>query len=227
MPGGFNRFSGALCATAAVLAAAGCGAADSAVDPADQEAPVPEDTYGGVMPAVQAPLPEGFDTHGVEGIRVAVPEDWEVQEPDGALCALPPESEDCRYGAFYVFPHVSERQNDEWPSEHYDEEKGWAPDTGRCRSRATAADGDEKTDDHELIVDNAFGDHPDPAADDGLRRSHYRVWNVTCKNDDTFQIRLWYLPESDVAAYVWSVDSRYEDVYTEMAESMDVTDYLN
>ncbi len=48
---------------------------------------------------------------------------------------------------------------------------------------------------------------------------------MTCENDDTFEVRLWFLPESDVLVYVWSVDQRYDSLYLTIAESMDVTEY--
>ena len=38
-------------------------------------------------------------------------------------------------------------------------------------------------------------------------------------------MRLWFLPESDVLVYVWSVDQRYDSLYLTIAESMDVTEY--
>lgn len=224
MSGGRVRRCGPVAAVAVALVAAGCGG--SGDDPAAQDAPVPDATYGGLMPAAQAPPPEGFAVAGVEGIRVDVPDDWSTSDTDEGLCVLPPEAEECGYGAFLVFPNVTERQPDEWPDDEFDEDDGWAADPEYCRSRATADSEDVEVDDEELSVDNAFGEHPDPDADDGLRRSHHRVWSVSCENDDSFQVWLWFLPESDVAAYVWSVDSRYEDVYRHMAESMDVTDYL-
>ena len=36
---------------------------------------------------------------------------------------------------------------------------------------------------------------------------------------------MWFLPESDVMLYVWSVDAQYDALYDEIAASMDTTAY--
>ncbi|MDS1272028.1 hypothetical protein RIF23_17195 [Lipingzhangella sp. LS1_29] len=212
------------------LLVAGCGGSDGAAEGAAQipeEAPSPDTTFDEVMPAVESP-PEGFDMAEFQGVRVDVPEGWEIDDGDDAMCVRPPGQEECRFGAFLVFPSASERQDESWPAEHFDEDDGWAPNPERCRSFATASDvdGDVGIGESDLVVQD-FGEHPAEDRDDGVRRSHFRQWDVTCENEDTFAVRLWYLPQSDVAAYVWSVDEQYSETYTQIAESMNIDDYLD
>jgi hypothetical protein len=88
----------------------------------------------------------------------------------------------------------------------------------RCRSAESAGEGRERIEDSNLSSEG-FTDHADG------RTSHASVWEVTCRNGEAFEVRLWYLPQSDVAAYVWSVDPQYDEVYDAIAASMDVDDY--
>ena len=39
------------------------------------------------------------------------------------------------------------------------------------------------------------------------------------------EVRMWFLPISDILLYVWSVDAQYDQVYDEIAQSMDTTDH--
>lgn len=194
-----------------------------------EDAPSPDSTFEDVMPATESPPPDGFDSVDFQGIRVDVPTDWAVDEGDEALCVGPPDQEECRFGAFLVLPQAAERNDEDWPAEHFDDDDGWAAEPEECRSYGTATEPEDDAvpvDEADLATED-FGEHPAPDHDDDVRRSNYRAWSVTCDNDDTFEVRLWYLPQSDVAAYVWSVDEQYSSIYTTMAESMNIDDYLD
>lgn len=213
---------GAAVLAVAALLLAGCGSADSAGSP--PPVPEPDTTYSGVLSAAQAPAPEGFVPLNIEGVRINAPEGWEVDQGGGQLCMRPPGQSECGYGAIEVRPRAAERDPDTWPKkgDAFHKDDGWAADTSKCRSLTTAAAGDVGVRGAEL---NLIGDGLTTHAD-GLK-SHYSTWMVTCENDDTFEVRLWFLPQSDVVVYAWSVDQQYEGVYLAVAESMDVTEYNN
>lgn len=177
----------------------------------------------GILPAAQPPAPEEFGTESIEGVSIEVPDDWEVQTQDGVLCVSPPGQAACAYGSVHLIPHAAERNPKDWPSkgDAFNKDDGWADDTGSCRSLNTSASGGIGVDGAELTVTNSFTEHAD-----GLK-SHHAVWKVTCVNDDTFEVRMWFLPISDVLLYVWSADSQYSAVYDEIALSMDTTGYQN
>ncbi|GAA3750847.1 hypothetical protein GCM10022205_42440 [Spinactinospora alkalitolerans] len=218
---GLRRGLGAAAIAALVPAAAACGGADGTAA-APEGGPSPDSTYGGAMPAAQAPAPEGFTPVEIEGIKINAPEGWEVDDADGRLCMRPPGQAACAYGSLQVLPHVAERDPDKWPKkgDAFDKKNGWASDPTACRSLNTAEAGDVKVKEAEQqTLPDPFTTHAD-----GLK-SHHSAWTVTCENNDTFEVRLWFLPTSDVAVYVWSVDARYAAVYDEIATSMDVTEY--
>jgi hypothetical protein len=206
-------------AAAVALAAAACGGGGA---PEGGEAAGLEGGYSEAVPAAQAPAPEGFSGVDVEGVRINAPEDWAVDNADGRLCMRPPGQNDCAYGAVQVLPHAADRDPADWPKkgDAFNAEDGWAAEPDACRSAATAADGGVGVSGARITSEpNALTTHAD-----GLK-SHHRVWEVTCENDDTFEVRLWFLPTSDVAVYVWSADTRYSAVYDEIAASMDISEY--
>ncbi|MFD3687508.1 hypothetical protein ACFWTE_22170 [Nocardiopsis sp. NPDC058631] len=174
----------------------------------------------GMVPAVEPPGPEGFGSETVEGITIDVPEGWEVQDQDGTLCVSPPGQAACAYGSVQLTAHAAENHPQEWPlkGDAHSKEDGWADNTDRCRSLNTAASGDIGIKGAELRVSD-FTEHADTL------KSHHSVWDVTCANDDTFEVRMWFLPTSDVLLYVWSADSQYSAVYDQVAASMDTTEY--
>ncbi|MET9713568.1 hypothetical protein ACFW3Z_21825 [Nocardiopsis alba] len=176
----------------------------------------------GMLPAVEPPGPEGFDNVDVAGVKIDAPDDWEVQNEGGQLCLTPPGQSACAYGSVRLVPEQAEKHPQSWPKKDdafYDDD-GWADDTSSCRSLNTAASGNIGVDKATLTSDNGqVFEHAD-----GLK-SHHSVWSVTCDNEDTFEVRMWFLPESDVLLYVWSVDAQYSSVYDEIAASMDSTEY--
>ncbi|WP_444962683.1 hypothetical protein [Nocardiopsis sp. M1B1] len=174
----------------------------------------------GTLPAAEPPAPEEFATESIEGVSLQVPEGWQTQNEGGVLCVSPPGQEPCGYGSVQLTPHAVEKHPQGWPGEGeaFNKEGGWAADTGSCRSLNTAASGGIGVEGAELAAPG-FTDHAD-----GLT-SHHSVWNVACVNGDTFEVRMWFLPVSDVLLYVWSVDSQYSAVYDEIALSMDTSDY--
>ncbi|GAA1072514.1 MAG: hypothetical protein JK586_12340 [Nocardiopsis sp. BM-2018] len=178
----------------------------------------------GMMPAIEPPGPEGFDSAEVGGVSIDAPDGWEVQNEGGQLCMTPPGQSACAYGSVQLVPKQAANHPQDWPKKgdaFYDDD-GWADNTDSCRSLNTAASGNigvdkaTLTSDHGQIFEHA----------DGLK-SHHSVWSVTCDNDDTFEVRMWFLPESDVMLYVWSADAQYSAVYDEIAASMDTTEYRN
>lgn len=175
---------------------------------------------GGMMPPVAPPDPEGFSTVEIDGVSIDVPEDWEVQEEGGTLCVIPPGQSDCSYGSIQLTPNAADQHPNDWPAEGEAqfEEDGWADATDNCRSLNTAASGNIGVSGAELTYSELM-EHAD-----GLKSNH-SVWNVSCVNDDSFEVRMWFLPISDVLLYVWSVDAQYDQVYDEVAQSMDTTDY--
>ncbi|MFC3995141.1 hypothetical protein ACFOVU_04395 [Nocardiopsis sediminis] len=208
-------------AAAVALVAAGCGGGSEGAGGGDT--PTLEAMYSEVVPAAQAPAPEGFSEVEVEGVKINAPEDWNIDNTDGYVCMRPPDQgNDCEYGSIQVLPHAAERHDNRWPKRgnaFNDAEAGWASAPGECRSAATAEGGTAVTGAEITSPPNDLTEHAD-----GLK-SHHRVWEVTCENGDTFEVRLWFLPESDVAVYVWSADTRYSALYDEVAASMDISDY--
>ncbi|MFD6099482.1 hypothetical protein ACFVWN_26595 [Nocardiopsis flavescens] len=174
----------------------------------------------GVMPAVEPPGPEGFTTQTVEGITIDVPEGWGVQNEGGTMCASPPGQDACSYGSIQLTPRAAQGNPDDWPKkgDAHTKDDGWAHDTGSCRSLNTAASGGIGVSGAELKVSD-FTTHANEL------KSHHSVWQVTCANDDTFEVRMWFLPISDVLLYVWSADSQYSSVYDQVAASMNTDGY--
>lgn len=199
-------------AAAALLALAACSGGGGEVELQQGDS--------GILPAGEAPAPEEFTTESIEGVSIQVPEGWQTQSEDGVLCVSPPGQEACAYGSVQLFPHAVERHPQEWPGkgEAFNKDEGWAADTGSCRSLNAASSGGIGVEGAEM-ADPAFTDHAD-----GLT-SHHSVWEVTCVNGDTFEVRMWFLPVSDVLLYVWSADSQYSSVYDEIALSMDTSEY--
>ncbi|MFE1167190.1 hypothetical protein [Nocardiopsis sp. NPDC058789] len=178
----------------------------------------------GMMPAIEPPGPEGFDTADVMGVAIETPEEWEVQNDGSQLCMTPPGQSSCAYGSIQLVPKQADKHPQSWPKKDdaFHDDDGWADDTDSCRSLNTAASGNIGVEGATLTTGpgNVF-EHAD-----GLK-SHHSLWTVTCDNDDTFEVRMWFLPESDVLLYVWSVDAQYSAVYDEIAASMDTTEYRN
>jgi hypothetical protein len=203
-------------AAVAVLALSACsGGADG--DGAEVEL---ERGESGVMPALERPGPEGFTSTEVEGVTIDAPDEWDVRNEGGSVCMSPPGQPECAYGSIRLTPHAAEGHPDDWPSrgDAFHDDDGWADDTGQCRSLNTAASGNIGVDSATITYQDVF-EHADAL------KSNHTVWNVTCVNDDTFEVRMWFLPISDVLLYVWSADSQYDAVYDQIAASMDTTGY--
>lgn len=208
-----------LCAGAAaaslVVSAAACGGGGAAADP-----PTPESTYGGAVAAAEAPAPEGYEAARIEGVQINVPNDWKTEKADHRLCMRPPDQDGCGYGSLQVLPHAAKRDPAKWPKkgDAFRKKNGWASSPESCRSPGTFESGD-------IGIKSARKDTGDFTTHaDGLKSNH-TVWTVTCENGDTFEVRLWFLPVSDVVVYVPSADARYTKIYDEIAKSMDVSEY--
>ncbi|MEV2279075.1 hypothetical protein AB0I72_26175 [Nocardiopsis sp. NPDC049922] len=175
----------------------------------------------GLMEGVAPPGPEGFTPVEVAGIAINAPDGWDVQNEGDSLCMTPPGQEACAYGSVQLVARAAANQPQGWPleGEAYREDEGWAAAPDNCRSLNTAASGDIGVEGSTLSESGFFEDHAD-----GLT-SHQAMWDVTCVNDETFRVRMWFLPISDVLLYVWSVDAQYEEVYTQIAASMDTSGY--
>ncbi|MDA8371959.1 MAG: hypothetical protein M0026_19120 [Nocardiopsaceae bacterium] len=216
---------GAVAAAVLMLVASGCGGDDTeSSDSSDSGAPKPESTYSEVVPAAEAPAPDGFSPVEIQGVKINAPEHWSIDKADGRLCMRPPGQDACAYGALQVIPKVAKNDPNSWPKKKsaYNKADGWAAEPDVCRSLATAEAGDvgvTGAQQEEVPEPNQVTEHADG------RKSHHRVWTVDCANGDTFEVRLWFLPESDVAVYVWSADTQYSALYDEIAKSMDVSDY--
>ncbi len=201
-------------AVALAFVASGCGGSggDS-----------PDESYSGAVPGVDPPQPENLVTENVAGVKIGVPEGWEVDR-EGGLCMRPPGQDECGYGAIEVWPSAAENNPQDWPKKDtaYNKPDGWATVPNECRSLNTTGEADvgikdarqEEVGDADGLVEHA----------DGLK-SHHRKWIVTCENDDTFEVRLWYLPDSDVAVYAGAVDAQYSSTYDAVAESMNISEY--
>ncbi|GAB3455057.1 hypothetical protein GCM10027570_35520 [Streptomonospora sediminis] len=205
---------------ALALLASGCGAGGSGGSDA---APKPDSTYSAVVAAAEpAPPSGGFTTAEIKGIKIGAPKNWSVDTTGGQLCMRPPGQDSCGYGSVKVMPHVAKNDANKWPKKQYNKPDGWASTPTTCRSLGTAAAGDVGVTGAEALeVDNPQGltEHAD-----GLK-SHHREWKVDCENGDTFEVRLWFLPESDIAVYAWSVDTQYSALYDKIAESMNTDAY--
>ncbi|MFV2197623.1 hypothetical protein [Nocardiopsis sp. LOL_012] len=173
----------------------------------------------GSMPPVAPSDMEVLVPTELSGIALGVPEEWEARQEGGALCVIPPGQPDCAYGSIRLVPHAAENHPQGWPGkdESFNDENGWAAAPDECRSLNTAASGSIGV--REASLSHGFFDHADTLT------SHHSVWTVTCANDDTFEVRMWFLPLSDVLLYVWSADAQYGAVYDRIAESMDTTNY--
>lgn len=207
--------------TALTLVAAGCSGDDSSGTSGDG---APTAAYSGVVPAAEPPAPEGFSKAEIEKITINVPDGWATEKTDGALCMRPPGQARCGYGAIKVIPKVAENSPGKWPTkgEKYNSDDGWAPEPTTCRSLTTWEDGGVKAE-KDAELHGWDGDGTVKLAD-GLKANR-RVWTVSCENGDTFEVRLWLLPTSDIAVYAWSVDSQYASLYEKVATSMDTSDY--
>ncbi|MEU3020527.1 MULTISPECIES: hypothetical protein [unclassified Nocardiopsis] len=203
-------------AAAALLALTACGS-----DEATGEIEL-ERGESGMMPAIEPPGPEGFGSADVMGVRIDTPDDWDVQNDGAQLCMTPPGQSSCAYGSIQLVPKQADKHPQGWPKkdESFNDDNGWADDTDSCRSLNTAASGNIGVSGASLQTGaGSVFEHADE------RKSHYSIWSVTCDNNDTFEVRMWFLPESDVLLYVWSVDAQYSAVYDEIAASMDTTEY--
>lgn len=196
-----------------LLAATACGGEAAT-------APTPDSTYGGAVAAAEAPAPKGYRPAEIEGVKINVPEDWETEDKDGRLCMRPPGEDTCGFGSVEVLPHVAKNDPAKWPKKGnaFNKDEGWASAPGKCRSPGTLESGDVGVEKAKQET-GGFTTHAD-----GLK-SHHSVWTVTCANDDVFEVRLWFLPQSDVAVYVQSVDTRFTKVYDAIAKSMDISAY--
>lgn len=176
----------------------------------------------GMMPAIDPPGPEGFEHVEVAGVKVEAPDDWEVRNEGGQVCLIPPGQSACAYGSVLLVPKQAADHPQSWPKKDdaFYDDNGWSDNTDSCRSLNTAGSGNIGVD--EATLANGSGNVFEHA--DGLK-SHHSIWNVTCANGDNFEVRMWFLPESDVMLYVWSVDAQYDALYDEIAASMDTTAY--
>ncbi|PSK97469.1 hypothetical protein CLV63_108189 [Murinocardiopsis flavida] len=207
------RWSAAAAFAVLALAATACGGEAAT-------APTPDSTYGGAVAAAEAPAPKGYRPAEIQGVKINVPDDWEAEEKDGRLCMRPPGEKGCGFGSVEVRPHAAKNDPAKWPrkGKAHEDKDGWAAAPDTCRSPGTMEKGDVGVAKAKLDT-GGFTTHAD-----GLK-SHHAAWTVTCENDDVFEVRLWYLPQSDVAVYVQSVDSRFTKVYDAIAKSMDITAY--
>ncbi|ASU85228.1 hypothetical protein CDO52_22710 [Nocardiopsis gilva YIM 90087] len=217
----------AAAATALTLVAAGCAGGDSS-DGSGDGAPKADATYSGVVPAAEAPAPEGFSKAGIQKITINAPEGWQTDKSNGTLCMRPPGESKCGYGSLQVLPKVAKKDPNKWPTKDqaFDKDEGWASAPDTCRSLNTWEDGNVKVKSQKLqpLVENEGLKPGLVYLADGLK-ANYRAWTVTCENNDTFEVRLWLLPLSDIAVYAWSVDSQYSALYDKVAESMNTKKY--
>ena len=206
------RAAGAAAAAVSVLLLSACSGGP---DEGGGEETALEPGASGIVPAVEPAGPEGFTPQTFDGIEIDMPEGWEVRDEGGSLCATPPGQDACAYGSIRLTPRAAATDPGEWPrkGDAHSKDDGWAADTGSCRSLNTAASGGIGVSGADLAVSD-FTEHAN-----GLK-SHHSVWRVTCANDDTFEVRMWFLPISDVLLYVWSADSQYSAVYDQVAASM-------
>ncbi|MUL42729.1 hypothetical protein FZ103_16390 [Streptomonospora sp. PA3] len=215
----WSRTAAAAAAAALALLASGCsgGSGDSGA------APSPDSTYSAVVAAAEpAPPAGGFTTVEIQGIKISAPKNWSIDKTGTQLCMRPPGQESCAYGSVLVIPHVAKNDPNKWPKKQFNRPDGWSSNPTTCRSLGTAeASNVPATGAEKLPVDHPQGltKHAD-----GLK-SHHREWEVTCQNGDTFEVRLWFLPQSDIAVYVWSVDAQYSALYDKIAKSMNTDAY--
>ncbi|GAA3758050.1 hypothetical protein [Salinactinospora qingdaonensis] len=207
-------------AVALAALAAGCSGSGAADAFSSEGGPSPQQTYDGVVAAAKAPGPEGFVPTEIEGVKINAPEGWQVDDSGDSLCMRPPGQQNCDFGAVQVFPHAAQRHPANWPKKDdaFNQDNGWAAQPNACRSAGTARAGNVAVT-ASTQTTQGFTTHAD-----GLK-SHHSVWQVECENGDTFEVRMWFLPKSDVVVYVWAVDPRYAEYYDQIAASMDVTAY--
>ncbi|MDA2804332.1 hypothetical protein [Nocardiopsis suaedae] len=207
----------AVAAAGLLLLAAGCGGGGDGDDGGDGAggAPSVEGAYTDALPAASASL----SGTSFEGVAIGMPEGWSRSDGNGRMCMDPPEGERCGYGSVQLYPKAAERHGGDWPAKGtaYNENDGWRGGDASCR--APGAEG-QKPGGAELTV----GPPEVTEHADGLR-SHHRVWEVECDGGASFEVRMWFLPDSDVMVYVPSVDPAYGPVYDQVAASMDVTEY--
>lgn len=207
----------AAAAAGMLLLAAGCGGdgGDDGGDGGGGAAPSVEGAYTGAVPAASVPL-SGTE---FEGVAIGMPEGWQRSDGQGRICMDPPEGERCGYGSVQLYPQAAERNADGWPAEGaaFNQAGGWNGGGATCR----APDGEgQSPGEAEMTVGSPeVTEHAD-----GLR-SHHRVWRVSCDGGASFEVRMWFLPESDVMLYVPAVEPAYAQVYDDVAASMDVTEY--
>lgn len=203
-------------AAAAVLVLAACGGDDGGGSLEDVELQAGE---GGMMPPVAPEGSEGTEALDVDGVSIEAPEDWEVQNEGGTLCLTPPGQPACAYGSIQLSTGAADQHPQNWPlqGEAFSDDDGWADNTDSCRSLNTAASGNIDVESAELTNPGEFATHADDL------KSHHSVWNVSCVNGDEFEVRMWFLPVSDVLLYVWSADPQHDQLYDEVAASMDTT----
>lgn len=215
-----HRARGARVGAATAVAASALLLLGACSGGADDAAAELERGESGMVPAVDPPGPEGFGSENVEGVTIDVPDGWDVSNEGGTLCVSPPGQAACAYGSVQLTPRAAQNHPQEWPlkGDAHSKADGWADTADRCRSLNTAASGDIGIKGAELRVSD-FTEHADTL------KSHHSVWDVTCANDDTFEVRMWFLPTSDVLLYVWSADSQHSAVYDQIAASMDTTEY--
>lgn len=206
----------AAAAAGLLLLAAGCGGGDGdgGGDGAGG-APSVEGAYTGAVPAASASL----SGTSFEGVAIGMPEGWSRSDGEGRMCMDPPEGDRCGYGSVQVYPKAAERDGQDWPAEGtaFNEADGWRSGDASCR--APDGEGQEPGGAELTVGQPEVTEHAD-----GLR-SHHRVWEVECDGGASFEVRMWFLPESDVMVYVPAVDPAYGPVYDQVAASMDVTEY--
>ncbi|WP_017559727.1 hypothetical protein [Nocardiopsis baichengensis] len=204
----------AAAAAGVLLLAAGCGGGDGG-DGGGEAAPSVEGAYTGAVPAASVPL-SGTE---FEGVAIGMPEGWQRSDGQGRICMDPPEGERCGYGSVQLYPQAAERNGADWPAKGsaFNKADGWNGGGATCR----APDGEgQSPGDAEMTVGSPeVTEHAD-----GLK-SHHRVWEVSCDGGASFEVRMWFLPESDVMLYVPAVEPAYAQVYDQVAASMDVTEY--
>ncbi|GAB3498541.1 hypothetical protein [Nocardiopsis coralliicola] len=210
--GRWARGTGRAAAAAVLLLSAGACGADE-----EPEAPAAEvdNSYAGVLPASDT----SYSPTEFHGITINVPKDWAASTGGNRLCLTPADGDDCGFGSVQVFADAAKHHDASWPKKGgaFDRENGWTHGKGECR--APGAEGKAAKKAAFTVGKGGLSEHAD-----GLK-SHHRVWNVACDGDASFEVRMWYLPESDVLIYVPAADPAFGEVYDEVAASMDITEY--
>ncbi len=199
-------------ASALLLLTAACGGGGEAPEEARATA---ENAYSEVVPAAES----SYTPTEFQGIAIDVPQDWAATTEGGTLCMTPPGGQACGYGAVQVLPKAAASDPGKWPKKGsaFNKEDGWTGGDKACL--APGADGKKA---QKAVFTVGKGELTQHA--DGLK-SHHRVWEVGCEGGAAFEVRMWFLPESDVLVYVPAADPAYAKVYDEVAASMDITEY--